>query len=510
MAGFDMNANALLGIGQGMVQPQNNLMPNIAQAAAVQNQLLATKIRQAEYDSRLASGNALLGNTGADGSVNWGKARSDYAQAARSNPSLALGAADNYSANNAARSGTVKATDDELAFQQHASEAAINGMGRVIADPTDANLKGYGAFMTRLTPAASGQIKTIVNQVMSLPTKGQRVEALKAATAAHMGQEASNRIFGTPTMVDDGQTIQSGTQASGIDGGAFTPAGQTQKQTSPEFNSSPMEIINSDGSHSYVRRERVVGNGQGKPTVPAEAMGSGRYQGQDANNPGYQASPAAGQVESQKAAAEVAGHAAGDQFGHAGQLSAGFGDRMYRSQKALQLLQEISPSSGKTGELRNRIINAAVSLGMTTPSDSSAAYDLANKYLTQLAASQPGAAHSDAQLATALAGNPSTHINNLAAQDALRANIALDRRANAAYLEFNQKYPGTAAQVHANEWPAFQNDYTTKRDARAFMFDIMSPAQRDRLRAGMDDKEWAAFRGELRAAMKTGLVQAPR
>ncbi|GBR43384.1 hypothetical protein [Gluconobacter roseus] len=507
MAGlFDTGANALLGIGQGTVQPQTNQLQNIAAAQAVRNQALEYQNALLGQKAKLAQGNALLGATDASGRVDYAKARATMAR----DPDAAYGAAAALHEQNASRHDDVLNQDEQLSFQEHARNAAAGAFIRAAENPTDANIRGTGAFIARLTPGARDQIETATRGLLSLPTAAQRSEAIKTlATSTLPGHEQISQTFGTPTSVDDGQTIQTGTQASGMDGGAFTPATGVQRQTSPEFNAAPTEIINPDGSRSYVRREQVVGGAQGRPTVPPEVMGSGRYPTAQPANPGYQAAPAAGQVESQRAAAEVAGHAAGDQFGQAGQLSAGFGDRMYRSQKALQLLQEISPASGKPAELHNRIVNVAVSLGMTTPSDKAAAYDEANKYLTQLAASQPGAAHSDAQLATALAGNPSTHINNLAAQDALRANIALDRRANAAYLAFHQQYPGTAAQVHANEWPAFQNDYTTKKDARAFMFDIMTPEQRARLWSSMDGKQRQAFRSELRGAMATGLVQAP-
>ena len=55
------------------------------QGVEYRNALLGNKIRQSEYDSRIAAGNALLGNTDATGNVNWDKARGDYAQSARSN-----------------------------------------------------------------------------------------------------------------------------------------------------------------------------------------------------------------------------------------------------------------------------------------------------------------------------------------------------------------------------------------------------------------------------------------
>ncbi|MEW9272403.1 hypothetical protein [Gluconobacter oxydans] len=476
-------------------QPTNPL-EFASQAIGVRNALLGNKIQQAKYDAEMAQGNALLGATGADGKTDYAKARATMA----SDPAAAYGAAQAVREQNAARS-------DDLANTVAGKNAVGAILSYVGSNPDPAHLYAAKRMAKAIFPGQD--VDAIVNQIAQHPDGIAGGVAQLTNSMQAPGQQEAN-VYGTPgATVNNGQQTIIGTQQSAMNGGQFQPTTTVQQQTSPETNSTPMEVINPDGSHSYVRRDQIVGSAQGRPTVPPEVMGSGRYPTAQPANPGYQSAPAAGRVESQRAAAEVAGHAAGDQFGQAGQLSAGFGDRMYRSQKALQLLQEISPASGKPAELHNRIVNVAVSLGMTTPSDKAAAYDEANKYLTQLAASQPGAAHSDAQLATALAGNPSTHINNLAAQDALRANIALDRRANAAYLAFHQQYPGTEAQVHANEWPAFQNDYTTKKDARAFMFDIMTPEQRARLWSSMDGKQRQAFRSELRGAMATGLVQAP-
>lgn len=208
------------------------------QGVEYRNALLGNKIRQSEYDSQMAAGNALLGNTDATGNVNWDKARGDYAQSARSNPSLALGAADSFSANNTARSGTAKASDDELAFQEHARDAAAGAFIRTAQNPSDANIRGAGAFIAHLTPGARGQIAATTRDLLALPTAQQRSEAIKTlATATLPGHERINQAFGTPTSVDDGQTIQTGTQASGMDGGAFTPAAGVQRRTSPEFNS---------------------------------------------------------------------------------------------------------------------------------------------------------------------------------------------------------------------------------------------------------------------------------
>lgn len=499
MANFDMGANALLGIGQNTVRPEDP-SEQISRFVNVRNALTGYKAEQAQ--SR-----ALAGATDANGNTDYAKARAAMA----ADPDAQFNLAQGFSAQNRSRGEDLLNNNAQLAYQEHTRDAAAGAFIRLANNPTDANIKGTASFMAALTPNAAKQIHWTANNIMALPSAQQRAEAIKElATTSLPGHERVAQAFGTPTSIDDGQTIQTGTQAGGMDGGAFTPASGVQRQISPETNSSPMDIVNPDGSHSYVRRDQVVGGGSTRPTFPPEVMGDGRYPSQQPANPGYQSAPAAGQVEAQRAAAEATGREAGAQFGEAGRHSAGYSDRIYRAQKALQLLGEVSPASGKIGEVKNRVVNAAVSLGMVTPSDKTAAYDEANKYLTQMAMSQPGATHSNEQLATALTSNPSTHINNLAAQDVLRANIALDRRANAAYLAFHQKYPGTQAETHAHEWPSFQSEYTTKRDVRAFMFDVMSPQQRAKMWQGMSAKERASFRDELTDAEATGLVQAPR
>ncbi len=235
MAFGGFNTNALM---PTPIQTANPL-EMAGQAMSFKSALLGNQIQQAEYDARLAQGRALQGATDASGRTDYAKARAAMA----ADPAAALGAAEAYSAQNRNRAEDVLNQDEQLAFQTHASAAAADGMGRVIADPTDANVKGYAAFMSRLTPAAAGQIGTIADQVMALPTKGQRVEALKAAFTAHMGQEASNRVFGAPTMVDDGQTIQTGTQGAAMDGGAFTPGGGVQHQLSPDSNAQLVQRV---------------------------------------------------------------------------------------------------------------------------------------------------------------------------------------------------------------------------------------------------------------------------
>jgi len=282
MAGFDTNA-----LANPRYTPPANPLEMAGQALTLKNALLGNKIQQAEYDSRMASGNALTGATDANGNTDYNKARADYVRSGHS-----FGAEEAFSRQNVARHEDVLNQDEQLAFQNHASNAAADGMGRLVDDPTNANVRGYAAFMKRLTPAASGQIDAITNQVLALPTAGQRKEALKAAFTAHMGQEASNRVFGTPTSVDDGQTIQTGTQASGMNGGAFTPASGVQRQLSPEANAQ-LQPVMEDTPYGRVQRYRTAGSirageaPQGFTGRRVDVTGNGG--GADAGNPiGYE------------------------------------------------------------------------------------------------------------------------------------------------------------------------------------------------------------------------------
>lgn len=239
----------------------NALMPTPIQAAnplemagqvlSVKNALLGNKIQQAEYDARMAQGNALLGATDASGRTDYAKARAAMA----ANPAAAAyGAADAFQGQNVARQQDLANQDKNLSFQEHARDAVAGAFIRAAQNPTDANIRGAGAFIAHLTPQASQQIATTTQDLLALKTPEQREEAIKTlATSTLPGHERITAAFGSPTIVDDGNTIQSGTQGSALDGGAFTPAAGMQRQVSPESNAQLVQrIVMIDGRPTHV------------------------------------------------------------------------------------------------------------------------------------------------------------------------------------------------------------------------------------------------------------------
>jgi hypothetical protein len=209
-------------------------------------------------------------------------------------------------------------------------------------------------------------------------------------------------------------------------------------------------------------------------------------------------------VQSMQAAADNSANA----YSAANTQAASFSQRQYQAKTALGALQQLGPTgTGPGTEGRNALVSYATSLGFTAPSDQTKAYDEANKYLTAFAAGMPGASGSDSRLATALSANASTHISNLAAQDVVRATIALDRQNQGALLAFNQLPP---AQRTPDQWQTFATNWSSKVDPRAYAFDLMTPAQRTKVVGGMSPAQKASFYGDVQNAVGLGLVQPPQ
>ncbi|GBD55936.1 hypothetical protein [Gluconobacter wancherniae] len=277
MAGFDTGANALLGIGQNTIRPTNP-SDHLAQALNIRNALLGNKIQQAEYDARMAGGNALLGATDDTGRTDYAKARATMAR----DPKAAYGAAQAVREQNAARA-------DDLANTQAGKNAVGAILSYVGSNPDQAHLFAAKRMAKAIFPGQP--VDAIVNQIAQHPDGIAGGVAQLTNSMQAPGQQEAN-VYGTPgATVNNGQQTIIGTQQSAMNGGQFQPTTTVQQQTSPDTNSTPMEVINPDGSRSYVRRDQVVGGA--KPTVPPEAMGSGRYPTQQPANPGYQSAPAA-------------------------------------------------------------------------------------------------------------------------------------------------------------------------------------------------------------------------
>lgn len=519
MAGlFDTGANALLGMGQGTVRPTDP-SEQMQRSLEIRNAILSSQMQQSELDSRRAWGAALLGATGADGQTDYAKARSSAAK----DPAAAYGAAEQMRQQNASRT-------DDLANAEASKNAVGSIMSFVGANPDAAHLDA-GARMARaiLPKSQWGQVDAIVQQIGSHPNGiAGGVAQITNSMQGPQGQEQN--VYGAPDSIDTGNANLIGTRSSAMRGGGFNATQAAPKNLTPEFLSHPYEYTGDDGKRHVTTVGAVLqGNGLNVSPAPVSqtnAQGqlprgaenypwnSGRYGGvasQAGNAAPALRSMETGLAPGQAEAAQSAGHEAGAQYAAANQNAAGFAQRQYQSRAALSALEKLGPTgTGPGSEGRNQIVSYAQTLGFTAPSDSTRAYDEANKYLTQMAMAQPGATGSNERLSTALSGNASTHISNLAAQDVVKANIALDRQSQAALLGFNQKYPGSKSQLHANEWPSYAAEWSSHVDPRVYAFDLMTPQQRTTMMKGWDTAKRAQFYQQVQGAVDHGLVNSPR
>ena len=179
--------------------------------------------------------------------------------------------------------------------------------------------------------------------------------------------------------------------------------------------------------------------------------------------------------------------------------------RLFTLNKALTALK--SAPTGGGSETRNTIMNYVQSLageGVIPGVDAEQIknFDEANKYLIQYASQQadsmgPG---TNEGLATALSGNANTHISNLAAQDVVKANMALERLRQAQAITFDMtKQPD-------NQFSDFSLRWGKNVDPVAFGIDVMEPKARKKYFDGLTTEGKKRFRESVKIGIATGVL----
>ena len=217
----------------------------------------------------------------------------------------------------------------------------------------------------------------------------------------------------------------------------------------------------------------------------------------------------------------VGGTASAQQWGQTQQAVSGSASRILTLQKAMDALQQLGTTgTGPGAAARNNFTSYVQSLpvvgptaaGMIESPKNIANFDEANKYMTSYAAAMAGAhgATTDSQLATALSANASTHISSLAAQDVIRANIALERMGQSQVAAFQATTdPQTGRPLTPDRWSDFSATWNRSTDPRAFAVDMMNPQQVSTMLAGMSPADRAKFQSTYTTAINHGWMSAP-
>lgn len=157
------------------------------------------------------------------------------------------------------------------------------------------------------------------------------------------------------------------------------------------------------------------------------------------------------------------------------------------------------------GTIRTPLAKIGIDVGPL--SDTTERVDKLGKWLASIQSSNPISQRSDAELAQVLKGSASTHINEVAGEDMVKAGLALQRMNFAANREWHQMSPQDQAQY--GTYLRFLGNYNSNTDPRAFMVDTLNPGQVQRLRSQLQNGSEAdaqRFESSLALARRNGVI----
>lgn len=444
--------------------PQNNALSQFGQMASGMNAMMQNRIMQEQFRTNMATGDA-------------------YRQALDPNTGqidprkLAMGVANSPAAYNLPqvmqqvqqqRQAAVGLETSEYELANKRLGTMRSTLGSLLANPNVSG-KDVIAASTGLVSQGLATPKMVADAIATMPSdpKGLKVWLTDHMVNTMGAQEKLNAAYGTPQM-------QAGVDAQGR----------------------PMQMPISVSPITGVNQLPVnAGNAQ-MPGAPGMPQGGGVPVAQNAQGAqGIITGLAPGeQAAMDKSAAAFS--ALQDRVG-------GSAQRVFQLNQALTGLQ--GANTGPGTEFRNTLQSYILALpggvGQSMVDEKGVVnYDKAMKYLMQNATAAAGAMGSDAKLASALSGNASTKISNLAAQDVVKASMALERveQAQADVFARSGALPG--------EFSKWAVQWNKNVDPRAFALDMMDVKDRAKLIGELKGAERQKFIDSVKLAIGTGVI----
>lgn len=262
----------------------------------------------------------------------------------------------------------------------------------------------------------------------------------------------------------------------------------------------PGLLINSGLSPEAQSGELPGGPGPGNaPTViktPASNMVPARVVG-----------AAPGIVEAQTRT----GAASADAYSRASESAGAYGQRINPLRQAIPILEKMKDTDiGPTSDRWNDIKSTAVTLGAgpllgIDPEKIRDVNEL-KKYFNQYSV-QAGATlgpHTNDGLAAAVTSNPNIHMDKLSATELSKVALGVERMRQAGVLEFNARVD--RGDADPSQFNKFMTDWGTKQDPRAFVYDLMTKEQQDKLKKTLSPVELKKIREGMNIADRHGLL----
>ncbi len=177
-------------------------------------------------------------------------------------------------------------------------------------------------------------------------------------------------------------------------------------------------------------------------------------------------------------------------------------------QEAKNYIQSMGAATGQNWVPRVLGIPPKEALAKLDKLDPTAQYALATKYLTQMAMAQGAqyGAETNDKLAAAVAGNPNTHMPQLAAEDVLKVLMGMERYHQAEFASW-RKYQAQNPNVGPQDFLPWSAQWTLKTDPRIFLTPNMTPAQTAALEKQIPKDQQAQFIARWKEMKADGLLQ---
>jgi hypothetical protein len=470
-----------------------------------------------ELASHLAWGEALKKNTDPEtGNINYPGAQRDFAADRRSAPGMASAAT------------MASPMQNDQISRAHMLLGMIHGaVGGLPANATRADLN---ATFDRLEAAGA---PNIAQERALIPQNDAEIPAyvrqLNLAAAGAVDQFHAR--VGTPTTVNQGGAVVGTTQAPPDQGGGLRPpAGVAYPfgMTAEQWNEPVQGYVNPDTNQpeavtrgQLMQRMKLAppGNWGMVPPVPA-AVPAQPPAGAPAAAPGAPAAASAPGAKPPVAPApggttapapvtsttvptgprpdDVARwKASSDLYARDKEATTNYQARLFPLAQVQSILSSGDVTTGQGADALNRAKSFLMTAGSNLGFDMSKLanvkdYDELAKYMQQYVNAQGMSARSDQALASAITGNPSSHLNTLANTEVVKPLIAMERMKMLAMQDFESQ-----KGWHPNDYTTFLAKWQETHDPRAFMADMLGKDQRTKMLAGMTAAERTRFGNTL-------------
>lgn len=256
------------------------------------------------------------------------------------------------------------------------------------------------------------------------------------------------------------------------------------------------------GSAATAARQTGAPTGGGAPTTAP--LGGIGYSGSPGAAPGTiptGLSPAAAQTNAR----------AGEAYSTASEAAGNYANRVNPLRQAIPILEgmketDIGPISDKWNDIKSTAVNlGAGPLAGIDPAKIKD-YNELKKYFSQYSAQAAATLgpKTNEGLATAVTSNPNVHMDKLSALELSKMAMGVERMRQAGILEFKSKVG--RGDVDQSDFNNFMVDWGTKQDPRAFVYDLMSKEQQEKLKKNLPPDELKKIRNGMNIADRHGLL----